>query len=318
MGYGKTDQSVFATNKRWYKVPDSGSMVFFCPPREGERRPFKEIVLHRDVLDFPVACFKQFGHATCPICDANNELFSQKTNVKAQELSKKIYGKKNYIYNIIPDVKLGVGDVISCDQKIVEGQLVDPEIKTFSVSKTVHDAIGALYAFNGDVFDPTNGNVILLSKIAVGGSTIARIQVTAHPKKIKLDEKLLALLNTMHDLNKVHEQSDINAVRDTLNVKMASVRATTVYSMPQNTQQIPQQVQVAQTPPWVQQPLPPVTPTATTVPVPVQTTVVTTAVPVVQTVTVPEVAPNPVVSNSAVKIDEFEEFLKFKREQEGK
>ncbi len=338
MGYGKTDQNAFAVNKKFFKVPEAGTTVFFCPPwNEQQTKPFKEWTVHYGLADYPIACFKQFGHPTCPICDANAELYKQKDNKAAQDLSKKIYAKKSYLYNLIPDVKFTAKapgslptdlETLVAEAKVVDSVMVEPEVKMFAASATLHKLIGTFFAFNGDIFDPTCGNAVMLQKVKTTGNKdeIARIQPTAWPKKAKLDPKALALLDTMHDLDKAYELPDPKVVQDLINVALASIRATQVYTInntPQQqnpqyqypTQQVQQPVQtVVQGPTHVVH-------TSTTVPVPVQT--VTPAVtvptqqapqspPVVETVTTPPVVPTTTIS--ADKLDQFEQFLKMQKE----
>ena len=328
MGYGKTDQNAFAVNKKFWKVPEGGAMVYFCPPwAEAERKPFREWTIHYGVTDHPIACFKQFGHATCPICDANTELYSQKNNAAAQQLSKEIYGKKSYTYNLIADVKVvnsttpGLG-ILTAESKVVDGQVVEPEVKMYGVSPTLHKMIGSFFAFHGDIFNPEAGNAIMLAKVG-NKNEIARIQPTPHPMKVRLDEKLMKLLDTMHNLNNCYEAENIDGVRELLNVKLASVRNGNIYSVPQpqpqqqynqpqyqmpqqqpqypqpTQQQAPQQHYAAQT-----------VPVATSHPVPQVTVPAATQQPASEVV--PQVAAPEVNSNQA-KLDQFEEFLKLQK-----
>jgi hypothetical protein len=333
MGYGKTDQNAFAVNKKFFKVPEAGTTVFFCPPwNEKETKPFREWTVHYNVAEYPIACLKPFGQP-CPMCAANDELYKQKENKAAQDLSKLIYAKKSYLYNLIPDVKFAPKapgslptdlEVLVAETKVVDSVMVEPEVKMFAVSATLHKLIGTFFAFNGDIFDPTCGNAVMLQKVKTTGNKdeIARIQPTAWPKKAKLDPKALALLDKMHDLNAAYELPDLKVVQDLLNVKMASIRSTQTYTINNAPQQNPQyqyptqqqQVQQPVQQPMQQQPVQTiqqpthVAQTSTTVPV----QQAPQSAPVVETVTVA----TPVVptNTSAGDLEAFERFLQLQKE----
>lgn len=305
MGYGKTDVNTLNVSTDYFKVPNEGTQVFLCPPwNENEKAPYRKWVLHFGVLDQPVACLKEFGQE-CPMCAANKTLYEMKDNKVAQDISKKIYAKDYFIYNVIPNIDLNKnGNVLFAKDQ-------DPAVKYWTCSFTLHKSICLLSGYFGDFFDPTNGNMILLTKVKSGADDVGRIQPTAHPAKARLDEKLMALVNTkMHDLNTVYKPVSLDKINNALNVLLASVRSGVVYSVPQPQQQVPQTTQPVQntqpafSTPQAQQntSTPVVNVTANTTPP--TTTVVTAQLPLTP----------PQVNTNDQKIDDFQTFLEFKRQ----
>lgn len=287
MGYGRSDLNQIQkdlSKGKYYKVPEKGDNVFFCPPwNEKETKPYKEVMVHYNVSNEPVLCL---GANFCPICKANNELRAMTANLVAQNLSKDIYAKPCYLYSVIPSVAV---KSVGPNQGLIYYAGTD-EIKPrpYLVSKKLHKVITSFFAFYGDIFDPMNGNLVGLTKAANGNTDpkFASVSGVVHPLKSRLEDRLMALMNDLPDLNTVIVAEPADKLQAMIDVKLASFRATNgagtppaTVSVPAGSYQAPQMVPpnvpanapIGAVPTW--QYTPPAAPTVGVPPVTTQTTI---------------------------------------------
>lgn len=251
MAYGKTnleaindDLKKSSGDSRFFTVGEKGSKVFFCPPsNEKLRFPYQEILIHYNVAQEKILCLKQFGQP-CPVCEANSELFNMKNDMVAQQLSKDIYAKKNYLYSVIPDIDV---KMTSPSQGVIYyAGKEEPKVKLYLIGKKLHKLIGDFLGMNGDIFDPLSGNMILLSKMLNSGKDpkFAQTFASPHPAKCQLDPVLMNLMNNLPDLTKVYEPMPYANVKNYIDLKLAQFRASkTGGQVPQYQQQPVQAVQ---------------------------------------------------------------------------
>lgn len=244
MLYGKTDMGAVENDVKelngdghFYSVPEHGDQVFLCPPYAGTRLPYREVTLHY-VNKTRVVCLAQFGQE-CPICSANQELYIQKNNPAALAVSKDIYAKKYYVYNVMPSLQMrqtgpGTSVMFYAPPAGTQGQ---PRIKPWIVGMKLQRAITNIFSMQGDIFDPMNGNLIKLDKIKQGD--FSQVQASAY-NKARLDDVLLNVLNTqLIDLTKELAPEPIEKLRVLADSKMLQFRSSMV-AVPNN---YPQPVQ---------------------------------------------------------------------------
>lgn len=220
MGYGKTNLDDLDQQRRW-KVPadSNGVFVFFCPPwAENITKPFHEYKVHWNIDSYnPVVCLRSLGGA-CPICAVNDVLRSNN-----DERSKEIYAKSYFLYNIIPNVgiKQENGAHIICHNG--NGT---PKVEIFSVSPTLHKAICASKSFHGDIFDPMNGKIVHLARLANAGQDPkqAKIFPNIYPQNARLDAALLNLVNNLPDLSKDLVPKSVEELQVLIDTKMAAYK----------------------------------------------------------------------------------------------
>ena len=239
MPYGKTSAEAIQkaadklTGGKFYKVPQNGDYVFFCPPWAADQvSPFHEVKLHYGFGFEPIVCAGQ----GCGVCAANTELFNMKEDKEAQALSAEIYAKAYYIYNLISKVTF-LEHAGQC--WIMPQANVQMKVEQFSASKALHGWILNCRAFNGDIFDPEAGNLVQLAKDKNSTDPkYARIVGTCHPKKARLHPTLMTLLDNLPDLTTIYEQKSLEEIQSIVNAKLATFRAAkaqprTVSTVPQ-------------------------------------------------------------------------------------
>ncbi len=225
-----------------YKVPEKGDFVFLCPRAHGQPLPYKEVLIHYNVdPNDKVFCLKNFGQA-CPICDANRDLYNMKSNPQAQVLSKDIYAKKSYYYNVIPSVGVdGVPPNCIINYKGAPDQ--GPAVKLWLMGVKLHGLISNFFAVNGDIFDPNAGNVLQLLKMNQSSDPkFAQTFANPIPHKARLNDQLMQLLNNMHNLGAQIKQEDPQRLKALIDAKMSLFRLGAI-SVPANMPMPQQQMQ---------------------------------------------------------------------------
>jgi len=242
MGYGKTSPEAIKNDEqrlsggKWFKVPQGGCMVYLCPPwHEQGTRPYHEIKVHYNISDGPVLCLKTLNQP-CPACEANADLYNRKDDKAAQDLSRDIYAKTMFFYNVLAPVQPQADQAQGINWLMPGKPLNEMEIKPYFVGIKLHKQFGQFYNFHGDIYDPENCNPIQLIKDQSGkdpkfASTFANV----YPNKCRLHNDLLKLLDKMPDLSKEIPETSYDEIKRLVDLKLANWRAATGGSMMPNT-----------------------------------------------------------------------------------
>lgn len=231
MGYGQVTQEAVkqdsekGQSSKWFKPQDNKpTLMFVCPPwTENYNLPYLEVKVHYGLRQWAVPCAKMWGKH-CPICAENDILYARKDDPAAQELSKDIYAKSQFIFNFLPDLKpmqTPTGNLLTYGGDSKEGATVKP----YMASPTLKNTIMGIYNFQGNIFDPMNAMPLMLQKTTLGKSN-AQINIQAYPVRFRLDDSLLALMQSLPDLTKMLEPENETEVAKLLDMKMASYRAS--------------------------------------------------------------------------------------------
>lgn len=325
MAWGSVDLDVMNTKAKelegdrfFYTIPDSGDKVFFCPPWSVSRKiPFREITMHYKIGTEKLACLKNYN-LPCPICDASSELFNLKDNELAQKTAKEIYKKNNFMYNVLGSLNISPAKVQGQVNEIYYAgpQGSNPRIKPYICGKKLHQQITTIFGMNGNIFDPMQGNLIILTKMKnARDETFVETFAQAHPAKCKLQDNLLALLNEgLPDLDKLLPPISEAQAKALADIKLSAFRTTTVTvpAIQAQQAQIPSQTN------FVQQPFAPVIPSSS---VPQQFNQISQTV--MQTPPPPvniqqQVAPQTVPQAQVGDLNALEAFVKSKNMQQGK
>lgn len=259
MGYGKTDVNAVQENVKklngdgyWYSVPEKGDKVFLCPPwNEAQRIPYREVLIHYNVAMEKIACLKQYGQV-CPICEANAELYAMKGDEGAQQLSKDLYAKKNYLYNVIGGLEMQPMGNVGVLHFMPKEQGAVAQIKPWCMGIKLHKMITNFFSINGDIFDPMAGNLIMLTKMNTSNDPkFASTFASAYGAKSRLDDNLLQLLNTnLIDLSLELKPEPYEKLKGMIDAKLASFRAAKAgkVTVQGNYNAVPQQQQFGQNP----------------------------------------------------------------------
>jgi hypothetical protein len=204
-------------DSKFFSVPEGGTLIFFTPANPKFKQIFYKVHKHENLGGggFFEVCPKRMtnGKEKCPVCDANNELWEYIKNGKnpawveeAKKISKEIFAKEMYCYNIIPGLTVE-GNVAHFRPKNAEDKA---EIRPWVVSPTVHKLIEQAVAFaSSSMFDPTCATIMKVTKAANGtykdgpnaGKPIMHTVLSPAAKNVVLDESLLALLENIPDLS---------------------------------------------------------------------------------------------------------------------
>ncbi len=214
---------------RLYKVPSTpeGEMVFFCPhwSSPATMLNFFKTVVHWQVdpNQTPLFCPREFNQP-CPICEVNADLRSRKDDKMAQDLSKEIYAKANYFYNLIPNVRVQNGP--NGSTIVFNGDPSTAKVTPFSCGINLHKLIEGFRGFYNNVYDPSNGNAVRLVKIAPPGqdTKFGKVSPTVHPTKSRLDDSLMQLMVSLPDLSKEASVKSYEELKSLIDIKLATFR----------------------------------------------------------------------------------------------
>lgn len=233
---------------RLWVVPEEGQHgVWFLPPIQGESVPWLEYAMHYN-LSTPAVCLTSFGEV-CPICAENQRLYKagQTGDSVAAGISAEIYKRKSFLFNIIPwlnwaqltqPVQLPTGLIVTCKAvfKAPMGEKVPKNVTStkpfiYRGGQKVQRQLASAMPFNGDVTDPSGGNIIFVSKVkqtGKGGKVYYETLLQPFPQKAMLDEALVALAQTgMYNLREyLLEQKKTPAeMKSLIEAKIAEARA---------------------------------------------------------------------------------------------
>ena len=209
-------------NSTWFKVPDGQPVkIFVCPPWTPTwNLPFYTLKVHHKLKKFPTPCL---GEGFCPICKENAILYARKDDPTAQSISKEIYGQDKYLFNFLGDVEpvnTPQGGTLVWQGKDKDG----PKVKPYLASRKVRDQIMGIFNVQGNIFDPLNAVPLVIHKIALGKDNW-QIQIQPYFVRVRLEDRLLALMNNLPDLSKVMPLESADALTNLLDAKMANYRA---------------------------------------------------------------------------------------------
>lgn len=260
MSYGTADIGAMnddmqsLSGRRYYKVKEGGEGVFLLPPwAAGIKTPWHRVMAHFNIVKGPVRCLKELN-LPCDACHANDELYNMKDNPAAQELSKQIYAKPNFIYNIIPSVVLNNGMIsfMSMDPK------AQAAIVPYMASKTVQEQLMAFYQSSGNVFDPMNGCIFNFTSVKSGKFAKTFVSMMVNQRGRFSDQLLALIAQGLPDLSQEVAPASVEYMKMIVDAKLAGFRTGRILSQnPGYPQPQPQQPMYPAQQPVQQQFIPP-------------------------------------------------------------
>jgi hypothetical protein len=109
----------------FYEIKKGSQVIRVLPPKGDNEEFWKEVQLHFNVGgsgSAPVACLKQFGHKTCPVCDEIARLKKSKSK-EDQALSKKMRASNRVYVNIFErdnKEKVDVVQIMNCGPTVLK------------------------------------------------------------------------------------------------------------------------------------------------------------------------------------------------------
>jgi hypothetical protein len=109
----------------FYEIKKGAQNIRVLPPKGDNEEFWKEVQLHFNVGgagSAPVACLKQFGHKTCPVCDEIARLKKSKSK-EDQALSKKMRASNRVYVNILErdnKDKVDVVQIMNCGPTVLK------------------------------------------------------------------------------------------------------------------------------------------------------------------------------------------------------
>lgn len=223
MSFGEVNVDLIGeeVKKRWHSIKAEGEMIFVCPPWSDKlHRNFHEFEVHYKLGKGSIACLKQFGQV-CPVCMANNELFGHKDDKVAQEISKDIYARRVYLYNIIPNVRQEGVNVLST--------VPEPKVEILAAGVNLHNMLIGLFSKIGNYTHPQRATLLHLSK-QVGPQQDPKFgRPMAYPlgTAATLAPNLVKLLETgLYDLSQEIKPRSMDELKNLVDMKLAMWRSS--------------------------------------------------------------------------------------------
>lgn len=202
-------------DSRIWVVPEEGQFgVFFLPPLQGEQLPWVQYFVHYN-LGQAVTCLQSYGEQ-CPICLENQRLYKagQAGDRIAADLSKAIYKRASYLFNIIPWVTwqplnppVQTPNGLAMCQAVFKQpvgektpkNITSTGVKIYRGGEKVIRQLSGFIPFNGDFTDMTCGNIISMNKVrqtGKNGQAFFETLCNIYPQKAMLSPELMEAAKT--------------------------------------------------------------------------------------------------------------------------